>query len=315
MKLSVITPTHNPRLDNFEPVLAALRAQRLPGSDWEYIVVDNCSAEPVSQSIDVSWHPQAQIVVQPKLGLTPARLRGFQVARGDVIVLVDDDCVLPPDYLRKVLELLERYPHIGVLGAAVLTGRFEKQPEEWMKPFCGYLCANQFAPPQPLPIQYALARKHEGCTPAGAGMIIRRDVVQEYQQQLEADPFRAGLDRTGGALIGSGDMDIGCTAIDMGLATGLARELALEHLIPAGRVEKNYLKRLLYASQYGTARLLIHRGWREPIAPKRNTWVQRCRSALRQALRPPSPEWECWVAYGKGYQDGMSGAEYDEAYR
>lgn len=313
--ITVITPTHNPRSDYCERVVAALREQTLPCAQWEYIVVDNCSDKPVADGVDLSWHPQARVVVESRLGLTPARLRGFEEAVGDVMVLVDDDCVLPPDYLSRAIELLDQYPHIGVLGAGVLTGVFEKSPEEWMKPFCGYLCANQFAPLQPLPLQYACARKHEGCTPAGAGMIIRREVIEEYRKQLEADPFRGGLDRTGDDLIGSGDMDICCTAIDMGFATGLSRELSVEHLIPAARVEKSYLMRLLYASQYGTARLLVHRGWRDPIPAQRKSWFQDWRSRLRRMIHKPAPDWECWVAYGKGYQDGISGKPYDERYR
>jgi cellulose synthase/poly-beta-1,6-N-acetylglucosamine synthase-like glycosyltransferase len=43
LAVSVVIPTHNPRMDYLARVLEALRAQTLPREQWEIIVVDNGS--------------------------------------------------------------------------------------------------------------------------------------------------------------------------------------------------------------------------------------------------------------------------------
>src|SRR5262249_33507085 len=102
-KLSLIICTHNPRREYFDRCLGALRAQTLPSHDWELLIVDNCSAEPVNIEHILSYHPGAKVIREEVLGLTPARLRGIREATGDVLVFVDDDNVLDADFLQQAL--------------------------------------------------------------------------------------------------------------------------------------------------------------------------------------------------------------------
>src|SRR2546430_6030560 len=81
MQLSVIICCHNPRMDYLARVLGALKAQTLSTDNWELLVVDNASKDPVSASHDISWHPKAHHVREMNLGLTHARLRGIAESR------------------------------------------------------------------------------------------------------------------------------------------------------------------------------------------------------------------------------------------
>ena len=94
MQLSVIICCHNPRSDYLERVLEALQAQTLSTNNWELLVVDNASENPVSASHNISWHPNARHVREENLGLTRARLRGIAESKADLLVFVDDDNVL-----------------------------------------------------------------------------------------------------------------------------------------------------------------------------------------------------------------------------
>lgn len=47
LAVSVIIPTHNPRRDYLSRVVDALRVQTLPHEEWEVLVVDNGSREPL----------------------------------------------------------------------------------------------------------------------------------------------------------------------------------------------------------------------------------------------------------------------------
>src|SRR3954465_7016965 len=113
MQVSVVIPTHNPRIDYLQRVLLALRAQRLPLAEWELIIVDNASAEPVAPRVDLAWHPAGRVIREERLGVTAARLAGFAAARGEVIVLVDDDNALAPDYLATAAQLGREHPTLG----------------------------------------------------------------------------------------------------------------------------------------------------------------------------------------------------------
>jgi glycosyltransferase involved in cell wall biosynthesis len=180
--VSVVLPTHNPRKEYLARVIEALRQQTLPREQWEIVVVDNGSKQPLaavvsgkvgmcesgktdgsSQAVaerprdeetkepqvsaslpshlptfppftelDLSWHPQAKIVREERLGLTFARLRGFAEAKGELIVMVDDDNVLAPDYLETAVRIAQNHPALGAFGGKCLP-EFEHEPPHWLK--------------------------------------------------------------------------------------------------------------------------------------------------------------------------------------
>jgi glycosyltransferase involved in cell wall biosynthesis len=90
-QLSVIICTHNPRSDYLRRTLESLRAQTLPTKEWELLLVDNASSEPLASRWDLRWHDNALHVREEELGLTPARLRGIRQSRGRLLIFVDDE--------------------------------------------------------------------------------------------------------------------------------------------------------------------------------------------------------------------------------
>ncbi len=102
MDLSVIICTHNPRADFLRRTLDALKEQTLARGEWELVLVDNASKTAVAGAWDLAWHPRGRHVREEELGLTHARFRGIREATGAVLVFVDDDNILAPDYLQQV---------------------------------------------------------------------------------------------------------------------------------------------------------------------------------------------------------------------
>src|SRR5437016_1280228 len=128
MGLSVIICSHNPRPDYLRRVLDGLEAQTLPLADWELLLVDNASRERLADTWNLSWHSRHAHVREEELGLTPARLRGIAEASGELLLFVDDDNILAPDYLERASALVRAHPYLGVLGAGVLAPEFDVQP-------------------------------------------------------------------------------------------------------------------------------------------------------------------------------------------
>lgn len=236
--LSVIICAHNPRAEYLRQTLAALEAQTLPREQWELLLVDNASREPLAARWDLKWHPQARHIREDELGLTPARLRGIREAIGEVFVFVDDDNLLAPDYLQQATEIARGWPMLGAWGGRIV-GRYETPPPAWATPYLGMLAIREFTGNR-----WSNSYDDGEARPCGAGMVVRRSVATVYASKVCTDPLRLGLGRKGASLVSCEDSDLALTAIDLGLGVGMFDAMQLEHLIPAGRLEESYLLKL-----------------------------------------------------------------------
>lgn len=251
MRLSVIICSHNPRESYLKRVLTALNRQTLPKEQWELLLIDNVSKVALSQIYDLTWHPLARHIREEEIGLTPARLRGIKEAAGDLLVFVDDDNVLDPDYLQCALEIETKHQMLGVWGGSC-QGEFEITPPEWIAPYLSALAVSEVKQDQWSNVfSWALDN-----FPPGAGLCIRSCVAKQYAMKLYYDPIRRSLDRSGTSLISGGDGDLGLVSLDMGLGMGSFANLKLTHLIPKERLSQEYIIRL-YAG-FGATRALFN---------------------------------------------------------
>jgi glycosyltransferase involved in cell wall biosynthesis len=288
MKISVLTCTHNPRPDYLERVGAALRAQTLPVTEWEWIVVDNASERPVAESLDMAWHPRARVVVETTLGLTPARLRAIREAAAELLVFVDDDNVLAADFLAEAARLAAATPFLGAFGASI-RAVYEQAPAVAAREWVWLLTVGEFADERWSNL--GVLGGEVQTLPSGAGLVVRASVAREYARLSGDDPLRAGLDRRGADLTGSGDRDLSATSGRLGLGTGKFPSLKLDHLIPAGRVAPVYFFRLAEATAYGETILYFLHGlaWRPaPLSRTRRwlaAWERRRLASFERAMR------------------------------
>jgi hypothetical protein len=229
VKLSVVIPTYDPRPHFLERVVRALGKQTLPVSEWELLIVDNAS--PTPPSVDLSWHPAGRMVSEQQLGLTRARIRGFSEAQGDVVVLVDDDNVLDPDYLATAAEIAFKYPFIGTWSGNI-TLEFEDPSARPPEVYFQFLTTRR-APS----VCWSNDPSHNDSTPWGAGLCIRRSVFETYAARVREDQRLTRLDLQGKNLVYGGDTDIAFTGCAMGLGKGVFPSLHITHLIPPQRCE------------------------------------------------------------------------------
>ena len=251
-KISVIICTHDPREDYLAETLEALLKQTLPLDEWEFLLVDNLSTPPLSERIALGWHPGARHVREEKIGLSNARICGLRAARADLIIFVDDDNLLAPDYLANALKIAEEWPNLGVWGCHI-EGRFESEPPAWVKRFAHHLAVREC--PQPVWASYVDDRN----VPYGAGMCLRRAVGQSYITKSETDALCTKLDRIGKGVGAAGDHDICHTSQDLGLGIGRFPSLRMTHLIPIGRMQPDYFLKLVRGNARAALLLAIAR--------------------------------------------------------
>jgi len=184
-------------------------------------------------------------VTEPQPGLTHARRRGLDAARGDLVVFVDDDNVLAPSYLAEVVTAFAANPRLGALGGRNVP-EFEEPPPPWWQPEFDGLLACRDLGDQPLVAadrrdpQTGL-RLYPTFAPVGAGMALRMAAARAWLD--DADAHRLP-DRRGGELSSGGDNDIVLSALRAGWEVAYSPHLKLTHLIPAARLQRAYLARL-----------------------------------------------------------------------
>ena len=267
--LSVIICTHNPSFKYFDRVLTALKSQTLPMTEWELLIIDNASNQPLCEILDLNWHLNARHIHEDKLGLTHARIRGIQEAKSEIIVFVDDDNVLDSDYLEIALQIGKEWPVLGAWGGQAIA-EFQEQPPDWTKPLWGKLAIREFDRDK-----WSNLIHQDDTVPYGAGLCIRKVVADKYAELVHSDPNRSQLDRTGKAensvtaLMACGDIDMALTSCDLGFGTGLFKSLRLTHLIPPQRLQEDYLLKLIEGLTYSVVILESFRG----KTPPKYSWL------------------------------------------
>lgn len=231
-----------------------LRDQTLASNEWELVIIDNRSDSPLADSLELDWQENGRIIVEEKLGLTPARLRGIEESRGDLLVFVDDDNVLDADFLEVALRIAGERPFLGSWSGQC-RGKFDEAPAEWTRRYWGNLAIREFDNDR-----WSNLPRLATTMPCGAGLCVRREVAQKYVELHVSGDRVFQLDRTGDSLLSGGDNDLAACACDIGLGVGLVAELGLDHLIPPERLTLDYLSRLAEGIHFSSTLLDAERG-------------------------------------------------------
>ena len=263
MSLSVVICTYNSRLDYLDRTIDGLRAQSVPWDDWELIVVDNASTEPLVDRIDLAWHPRGRVVREEQRGKTHAVVRGIREADGDTIVFVDDDNVLDADYLRIATEYGRGRPMLGSWGAGVIVPEFEEPPAREIEPYLRFaLRRNDFE-------RWSNALDDWPAIPLGAGLCVRREIAEHWITSMDQVIHQVGgVERAKGELVGGEDVFLALHAQHFSLGWGTTPALKILHLIPAKRITKQYL--LDITEGYNAQNVVTHEMMGKPIPQPMN---------------------------------------------
>lgn len=115
LRVSVVIPTFN-RHEKLAETVRCVREQTLPAADYEIIVVDDGSTPPVV----LADHPRGVPTSVIRLGgreRSAARNAGAAAARGELLVFVDNDVLLPPTFLESYLKAHESWSDALLVGA------------------------------------------------------------------------------------------------------------------------------------------------------------------------------------------------------
>lgn len=92
-------------------------------SDWELIIVDDCSPEPLGDIVSTFLDPRIRYVRnEQNLGkdnLVRQWNHSISFATGDYIVLAADDDIYRPTFCEEIVRLAEKYPQVDLVHSSV----------------------------------------------------------------------------------------------------------------------------------------------------------------------------------------------------
>lgn len=119
MKVSIVIPTYN-RGSRLEPTLRALLSCKSDGlEEIQITVVDDGSpvaARPVVEAVTATGIFDLQCLRQENAGPAAARNTGFRASRGDIVIFIDDDILVPPELILQHVEAHRANPRSVICG-------------------------------------------------------------------------------------------------------------------------------------------------------------------------------------------------------
>ncbi len=117
MKLSILIAIHN-RLDLTRLCLPTLDASlaACPGLDAEIIVVDDLSTDGTRDYLATLPPPYRVVLNEQRGNFAINNNRAATLARGDLLLLLNNDTELPRDWLPPMLAALDARPDAGFIG-------------------------------------------------------------------------------------------------------------------------------------------------------------------------------------------------------
>jgi len=216
------------------------------------------------------------------LGLNAARRAGLNATSAALVVFIDDDNVIAPNYLELVVAAFDRLPRVGALGGRSAP-EFEEPPQAWQTEFFSLLALRDLGPTElvsgPLVSQENKGAHYPGFAPIGAGMAVRREACSSWLRNRGS-----GItDRRGNALTSGGDNELVFAVLESGWQVAYVPELKLTHLIPASRLSTEYLARLNRSIQKSWMQVLTaHRANPWSAIPAWTVGPRKCKAWFNQ---------------------------------
>jgi colanic acid biosynthesis glycosyl transferase WcaI len=175
-----------------EALVSCLESLEAEQSDLpaEVIVVDNASSDGTVRAVEARF-PWATIVANhANVGFARAMNQALEIAKGELVLALNPDTLVPPGAIGRAADELERHPDVGMLGVKLVRpdGTFDHACKRGFPTISSALYyffhLNRLRPSSPRFAQYTageLGEDETGPVDAinGAFMLVRREAADE----------------------------------------------------------------------------------------------------------------------------------------
>ena len=274
LRASIIICTWN-RADLLERTLRSLRRLAPWPQDREILLIDNNStdatpavARRAAAELPLRYH------VEPRQGLSHARNRALRLARGELLLWIDDDVEVGASWLDAYLAAAAAYPDAAFFGGPIRPVFLAPAPA-WLGANLtelGSAFAMRDLGPEPLELRDPAA------APFGANMAMRREAIA-------GAAFATSLGRRGHDLLAGEEGALFATLLEHGRHGRWVPDAGLDHLMPPCRLTRDHVRR--YFEGLGRSRLRMGRFPPAGDPPSARTLLRKLRKLRRR-------QWLTW---------------------
>lgn len=283
MNVTVALCTWN-RSRFLDATLAEMCKLRVPnGIDWELVVVDNnCKDDTPAVIESYSGRLPIRRVLEPRQGLAIARNRAREAARGDLLLLTDDDVLVDEGWLEGYVGAAERWPDAGYFGGVIVPS-FDAAPPSWALDYAKFL-AGAWAAIDLGPVERKMRPMETSPaeTPFGPNMAFRRSAFMSLE-------FRPELGRIGADRVTADETQYCLTLASSGIVGVWVPSARLKHRVSAEQLSIDFIRRNLEGS--GRTEVILER----KVGTGAPRWLYRAlvESHLKYAWRRATrhPDW------------------------
>lgn len=296
--ITVAMCTHN-HADRLVRTLADLAALQQPASSWEFLVIDNASTDTTPAILaGTGWRTagmDVRIFREEKLGLSNARNRALQEARGEYILFMDDDETPDPGWLPAYEAAMREHQPDALGGRIEVLFEGGDRPRWLQDELLGFLGK----------LDHGEARwLTERNTPIfGGNFAFRRAVFERIGN------FDTGLGRQGAVNTGGEDTEIYRRLLEHDCRVRWVPQAVINHRIQAPKLRRGYFMDLHYRQGAIEGKLKRGSAKRFPPAYLYAQLARAAQRALAQRLtqgKDHSLRLEMNAAYFVGYIVGWA---------
>ena len=276
--VSVIVCTLN-RAQVLQKCLDSLANQDVSDSLFEVIVVDNGSTDGTTEVINVflSDNKYFRSVKEEELGLSFARNRGWNEARGQYVAYIDDDAIAYPDWISSIVDYVERQPNAEIFGGPYEAFYLVPTPA-WFPPEYGRLNLGEQERPIKLGTEWII----------GLNMVIRKDLFCLY------GGFDVRLGMIGVKTAYGEEVNFFLSMHDKGIQVYYVPSIKVKHLVAEYKMSLKWL--LISGYSVGRYYELTFNVERALLSHLSTLMIAYCK-AVCELLRPVSIPWKRRMYY------------------
>lgn len=234
---SIICPTYN-RAESLARMLESVVQLDYPRDKFEVVIVDNNCTDNTPEVAEKfrTRGLHVKYVKESRLSFTVARHAGAESADGEILIFVDDDVTVEPDWLKAKMDVFHSDSRVGIV-AGHIEPKFEAEPPTWalaaQEMFNGWSLCNY---------SDRVADAPGACGPSFA---IRKSVLKKVGG-FPPDTIGVESDNKPGTVekiyIGPGDWGLSLKVRDAGYKMKFAPKALVYHHVPPVRLTWKWWK-------------------------------------------------------------------------
>lgn len=175
--INIVIASFN-REDALYETLKALSVQETDVADWRVIVVNNACTDNTNEMLQrFKASSQLNLVVlnEPQPGKSRALNRALDHISAGLVVFMDDDVALRPDFIQNYINAVKRWPDYSIFGGKIIPA-FPNYTPYWLQD-------ERYVPQAPMFSRYN-PLDDEGETtvlPLGPNLAIRREAISSHR--------------------------------------------------------------------------------------------------------------------------------------